>query len=122
MKSFDGSVSRPFRPVFLFYVFAASAAPQSFAQTIRVDTTPSDSTNTIRPTEALGAGIDRLPYGAVDKLYNDETVKQVLAAGWQAVSYRQNTELHVEAWHWNPQGTWSDVSGKGYFTGSTTLA
>ena len=57
MKSFYGSASRPFRPVFLFYVFAASAAPQSFAQTIRVDAAPSHSTNTIRPTEALGAGI-----------------------------------------------------------------
>src|SRR5215469_9244881 len=120
MKSFYGSVSRPFRPVFLFYVFAASAAPQSFAQTIRVDAAPSHSTNTIRPTEALGAGIDRLPYGAADKLYVEDTIKQVLSAGWQTVTYRQNTELHMEAWHWNPQGTWSDPSGKGYFTGNPT--
>ena len=120
MKSFYGSASRPFRPVFLFYVFAASAAPQSFAQTIRVDAAPSHSTNTIRPTEALGAGIDRLPYGAADKLYVEDTIKQVLSAGWQTVTYRQNTELHMEAWHWNPQGTWSDPSGKGYFTGNPT--
>src|SRR5271170_6209675 len=68
------------------------------AQTVRVDSTPSHSTNTIKPTEALGAAIDRLPYGAVDKLFNDEMVKQVLASGWQTVSYRQNTELHIEAW------------------------
>lgn len=75
----------------------------------------------IVPTQALGAGIDRLPYGAADKLYVEPTVKEVLSAGWQPVTYRQNTELHMEAWHWNPNGTWSDPSGKGYFTGSTDL-
>jgi len=90
------------------------------AQSIRVDATPSHAVNTIRPTEALGAGIDRLPYGAADKLFVDDTIKQVLSAGWQTVTYRQNTELHTEAWHWNPQGTWSDPAGKGYFTGGAT--
>jgi hypothetical protein len=105
----------------LLAVFLAAAPPQPLgAQTIRVDITPGHVTNTIRPTEALGAGIDRLPYGAVDKLINPEMLKQVLAAGWQTVSYRQNTELHIEAWHWNPEGSWSDPAGKGYFTGSAT--
>jgi len=88
------------------------------AQTIRVEISPRRVANIIKPTEALGAGIDRLPYGAADKLFNERTLKQVLAAGWQTVSYRQNTELHIEAWHWNPEGSWSDPSGKGYFTGS----
>jgi F5/8 type C domain len=95
-------------------------AARANAQSIHVDATPSHAVNTIRPTEALGAGIDRLPYGAADKLFVDDTIKQVLSAGWQTVTYRQNTELHTEAWHWNPQGTWSDPAGKGYFTGSAT--
>jgi len=94
-------------------VFAAGVR----AQSIHVDVTPSHSTNSIKPTEALGAGIDRLPYGAADKLFVDDTIKQILSAGWQTVTYRQNTELHIEAWHWNPQGTWSDPAGKGYFIG-----
>ena len=90
------------------------------AQTIRVDTTPAHIANTIHPNQAMGAGIDRLPYGAADKLFVPETIQQILEAGWQSVTYRQNTELHAEAWHWNPKGSWSDPAGKGYFVGDAT--
>ncbi len=92
------------------------------AQTIQVDITPGHSTNRFAPNEALGAGIDRIPAEAIDKDLIQPTLEKTLASGWQTVSYRQNTELTVEAWHWNPQGTWSDPGGKGYFTGSATLA
>jgi F5/8 type C domain len=92
--------------------------PSLVAQTIRVDAAPTHATNSIVPARALGAGIDRLPPGATDKTFIESTIKQVLSSGWQTISYRQNTELHIEAWHWNPQGTWSDPAGKGYFTGS----
>jgi len=105
----------------LLVLFAvALIAPVGYAQTIHVDATAAHSTNTIRPTEALGAGIDRLAFGAADKLYVPDTIKQVLSAGWQTVTYRQNTELHMEAWHWNPNGSWSDPAGKGYFVGNAT--
>jgi hypothetical protein len=87
------------------------------AQTIRVDAAAEHVTNVIRPQQALGAGVDRLPYGAADKLFNPETIGRVLSAGWQPVSYRQNTELHAEAWHWNPHGTWSGPGERGYFIG-----
>jgi hypothetical protein len=90
------------------------------SQTIQVDSTPSHSTNSIIPTKALGAAIDRLPSDAADKLFVEPTIKQILSAGWQTVTYRQNTELHMEAWHWNPEGAWSDAAGKGYFSGSAT--
>jgi hypothetical protein len=87
------------------------------AQTVRIDAAPEHLTNTIRPTEALGAGVDRLPYGVADKLFTPEIIRRVLGAGWQTVSYRQNTELHAEAWHWNPRGTWSAPGERGYFVG-----
>ena len=99
-------------------ILVGMAAPFAHAQSIHVDATPGHATNSVKPTEALGAGIDRLPYGAADKLFVDDTIKQILSAGWQTVTYRQNTELHMEAWHWNPQGTWSDPAGKGYFIGN----
>jgi F5/8 type C domain len=106
--------------VVLALLAAAISLSPAAAQEIRVDAKQSHATNTIRPTEAVGAGIDRLPYGAADKLFVESTIKQVLSSGWQTITYRQNTELHMEAWHWNPQGTWSDPAGKGYFTGSAT--
>ncbi len=104
------------RSAALCAVFGALAAPCG-AETVRVDASAEHATNTIRPTEALGAGVDRLPYGAADKLFNAETIRRVLAAGWQTVTYRQNTELHAEAWHWNPRGTWSEPGERGYFVG-----
>lgn len=90
-------------------------------QTIAVDI--SHPTNHFVPKETLGAGVDRIAVEAIDKDLQQPTLEKTLASGWQPVSYRQNTELAIEAWHWNPQGTWSsgsDASGKGYFTGSAT--
>jgi F5/8 type C domain len=92
----------------------------SFAasQTISVDMTPGHAVNSFVPTEALGAGIDRISTVSTDKMFIEPVIKQVLSAGWQTVTYRQNTELHIQAWHWNPQGVWSDPAGRGYFVGN----
>jgi len=75
-------------------------------QTVRVDITPGHAANTFVPTEALGAGIDRIDTVSTDKVFAEPVMRQVLSAGWNSVTYRQNTELHVEAWHWNPRGKW----------------
>jgi hypothetical protein len=90
------------------------------AQNIEVDITPSHATNHFAPSATLGAGIDRLATNTFDPLLTQPALGKILSSGWQTVSYRQNTELLVEAWHWNPEGTWSDPKGEGYFTGSTT--
>jgi hypothetical protein len=110
------------RVVTTFLVMGAVlwAANPANAQKVVVDAVPSHVANTFIPTQALGAGIDRIPAAAAEKYFGQPALPAVLAAGWQPVTYRQNTELAVEAWHWNPQGTWSDPSGKGYFTGSAT--
>jgi len=101
--------------VTMFAVFAAS-------QTVTVDV--SHSVNHFVPSETLGAGVDRIAAAAIDKDFLPDSLQATLSSGWQPVSFRQNTELAVEAWHWNPKGTWSggrdssDMAGKGYFTGS----
>ena len=102
---------------YLALLIALLVAP-GLAQTIRVDITR--PVNTLIPNQNLGAGIDRLPSAAVEKLFTPAAVNKILTSGWQPVTYRQNTELFVEAWHWNPKGTWSDPAGNGYFTGDAT--
>jgi F5/8 type C domain len=90
----------------------------ALAQTITVDV--SHASNHFIPSETLGAGVDRIAAVAIDKDLVSPSLQQTLSSGWQPVSFRQNTELAVEAWHWNPNGSWSDPAGKGYFTGSDT--
>lgn len=109
----------------------------ALAQTIVVDATPSHVVNSFSPIRALGAGVDRLRAGEgapemerrqitkqeveenTDRLLSGPILKALLGAGWQPVTYRQNTELQIEAWHWNPQGSWSNPQKEeGYFTGS----
>jgi hypothetical protein len=122
--------------VFLLAILAWPAGLA--AQTIRVDATPSHVVNTFSPPHALGGAIDRLRAGTgapgteegprltkeqvdknTDTLLSEPVLKEILGAGWQTVTYRQNTELMVEAWHWNAAGTWSNPEKKeGYFTGS----
>jgi hypothetical protein len=103
----------------LLIIFLAQTLPCP-AQTIVVDSTPSHVVNTFSPLYALGSTVDRVPSNATDTFFRPDQVKQILSAGWGVVSYRQNTELFVQAWHWNPRGTWSDPSGQGYFTGDAT--
>lgn len=94
-------------------------ATEAMAQTIVVDAAPSHVANTFSPVRSLGAAIDRLKTGTPDHLLTDPVLKEILGAGWQTVTYRQNTELMVEAWHWNPHGTWSDAEKQqGYFVGN----
>jgi hypothetical protein len=88
-----------------------------FAQQVTVDVTPGHSTNTFSPLSAFGAGIDRDPPNSVQTLYDPSHVATMLTAGWGPISYRLNTELSIQAWHWNPIGSWSDPTGQGYFVG-----
>jgi len=90
------------------------------SQTVRVDATRSHVVNKFRPLYALGSTVDRVPSNATDVFFRPDQLKQILAAGWGVISYRQNTDLFVQAWHWNPNGKWSDPSGKGYFVGEST--
>ena len=91
------------------------------AQTVHVDTTPAHAIK-FDPDLALGTSIDILSADQVDRVYSEPILKESLSAGWGPITYRQNTELTVGAWHWNPNGTWSDAAHQsGYFTGSAEL-
>lgn len=90
------------------------------AQTIQVDITHSHMRKSFVPNQALGAGIDRISQQMIDATFVKPVIDRVLEAGWGPVSYRQNTELYTEAWHWNAKGKWSDPQGKGYFVGDSS--
>jgi hypothetical protein len=88
------------------------------AQTVHVDVTPSKAL-AFDPDKAMGTSMDILSARELDKVYSEPIIKEGLSAGWGPITYRQNTELTYDAWHWNPSGIWSDAQHKsGYFQGS----
>jgi hypothetical protein len=91
------------------------------AEIVRIDARPSNAI-VFDPDQALGSSVDILMADQIEKIYSKEVIKQSLSAGWGPITYRQNTELSIGAWHWNPNGKWSDPShSAGYFVGSTEL-
>jgi hypothetical protein len=89
---------------------------------VRVDTTPSRVLNSFDPDSALGSSLDVLSHTGIDKVHSPHIVQEALSAGWGPITYRNNTELRMAAWHWTENGAWSDPAHKsGYFTGSSEL-
>ena len=90
--------------------------------TIRVDANPDHVINSFDPDSALGSSIDALSRNDINKVFTPHIIQESLSAGWGPLTYRNNTELRMAAWHWNANGTWSDPAHQsGYFTGSTEL-
>lgn len=97
----------------------AGAFTPAIAQTVHIDVTPKKAL-AFDPDRALGTSMDILPAGELDAVYSKPVIKAGLSAGWGPITYRQNTELTYNAWHWNPDGKWSDEAHQsGYFTGNS---
>lgn len=98
---------------------AAGPAPLTARITIEASKGP---VNRFRPDEAFGAGLDGGSKGDADRLYTPHNVAAMRSAGLKPITYRLRSELGIEAWHWNPEGTWSDPAHKqGYWTSSDQL-
>lgn len=109
---------------FLLFGAITSTAAQIATRTgtVRVDTTPGHVLNSFDPDEAIGSSIDVLSRQGIDRLYTPHLIEESLSVGYGPITYRNNSELRMAAWHWNPQGTWSNSAQQnGYFTGSTEL-
>lgn len=88
------------------------------AQTVHVDLSAGKAI-AFDPDKAMGTSMDILGAKEFNAVFSEPVMKAGLSAGWGPITYRQNTELTYDAWHWNPSGTWSDAEHKsGYFTGS----
>jgi len=97
----------------------AQSAPDA---TVHIDTTPSHQINSFDPDYALGSSLDVLSRRDIDRVHTPHIVQESISAGWGPITYRNNSELRMAAWHWNPNGSWSDAAHQsGYFTGSTEL-
>ena len=89
---------------------------------VHVDTNPKHVLNSFDPDRSLGSSIDVLSHNAIDQVFTPHILQESLSAGWGPITYRNNTELRMAAWHWTENGTWSDAThSSGYFTGSTEL-
>ena len=107
-------------PVWMIAIllFLTVAGTRVGAQTVRVEASPERATK-FDPDKAMGSSMDILSAKEFETVFSDAVVRESLSAGWGPITYRQNTELTIDAWHWNPQGTWSNEEEKsGYFTGS----
>ena len=92
------------------------------AQIVRVDATPGHAINSFDPDSALGSSIDVLSRIDINRIYTPHILQEALSAGWGPITYRNNTELRMAAWHWTENGAWSDAAHRsGYFTGSAEL-
>jgi F5/8 type C domain len=100
----------------------ARVAAAQVVGTVHIDVTPGHAINSFDPDWALGSSIDVLSKSGIDKVYTPHIVQEALSAGWGPITYRNNSELRMAAWHWTENGTWSDAAHKsGYFTGSSEL-
>jgi hypothetical protein len=98
----------------------SAAEPQTAI--VHIDATLGHAINSFDPDSALGSSIDVLSRDVIDKVYTPHIIQESLSAGWGPITYRNNSELRMAAWHWTENGTWSDPAHKsGYFTGSTDL-
>jgi hypothetical protein len=103
------------------FAFAQSPGTGQVA-TVRVDATPGHAINSFDPDSALGSSIDVLSRTEINQVYTPHIIQEALSAGWGPITYRNNTELRMAAWHWTENGVWSDAAHRsGYFTGSPEL-
>lgn len=97
----------------------AAAASAPIPDRITVDLSAGKPLNVFRPDEAFGGGLDGMGKGEVAATYTPHNVAAMRQAGLAKITYRLRTELGNEAWHWNPEGTWSDArNAQGYWTSS----
>lgn len=108
------------RAIVLFLIatvptFNSVSATESVTLTVHFK--PGRPLHRFLPSHALGAGIDGDNGGQQDRKLTPTNIQAMLSAGLKSLDYRLRTELAIDAWHWNPQGTWSDAIRKqGYWT------
>lgn len=98
-------------------VLAQRGSQPARSATVTVSFKPGHPANRFTPAHALGAAVDGHDKGVIDLQLTPSNIQAMLSAGFKSLSYRLRTELANDAWHWNPQGKWSEASNRqGYWT------
>ena len=104
---------------------ASPCQAQSVAETtaqVAINLSPSGVLRSFRSDEAIGAAFDGAKKDGIDRKLTPDNIQAMKSAGLRPLTYRLRTELGIEAWHWNPVGTWSDPVGQqGYWTSSDQI-
>lgn len=88
-------------------------------QIVHLTVDPSTVIRRFDPSVAFGAGIDGHEKGENAEVFSPASVVAMKSAGFGRFTYRLRTELACEAWHWNPEGAWSEPGRRqGYWTSS----
>ncbi|MGI9036455.1 MAG: discoidin domain-containing protein [Pyrinomonadaceae bacterium] len=83
----------------------------------------SQPANEFEPCRDLGAGIDGNDFGEINRILSARNIDEMQTVGFKPLTYRLRTELAIDAWHWNPQGAWSDAKNEqGYWTSADNAA
>src|SRR5258707_286357 len=89
--------------------------------TVTVTFTPGHPANRFIPARALGAGVDGHSTGETVRQLSPANIKAKLSAGLKPLAYRLRTELASQAWHLNPNRSWSERARRhAYWTSSGT--
>jgi hypothetical protein len=102
-------------------VGADPAAPVPFATDVVIHYSPGHALNRFRAEHALGAGIDGSEKGDTERQLTPANIAAMESVGLKSLTLRLRTELAIDAWHWNPSGSWSDPARvEGYWTSDST--
>ncbi len=103
--------------VFLFVIVASFPADALDSITFVIEA--DKPAVAVTPAEALGGGLDGHHRDESERAFKPETLKDLREAPFYSLAYRLRTELGGEVWHWNEEGTWSDLDhAQGYWTSS----
>jgi hypothetical protein len=111
MKRFTG--------FFFLCLFCVVNAQKSLPDKARLQVlySPGNAADVFIPSKTLGAAFDGHGKGDINRIMSKENIQTMRAIGFGPLAYRLRTELGIEAWHWNPKGSWSEPGKQeGYWT------
>src|SRR5215831_12766452 len=107
-------------PLLLISLCYLPTKAQQPTATVTIHYNPGQPVHTFQPAASLGVALDGHEKGENNLILQPKNIEAMLSVSMKPLTYRLRTELANEAWHWNPQGHWSDASkSQGYWTSST---